>query len=250
MVQNSFFLYFGKTCLSPPPLQVSLACAAVWLLQVAAEADPEADPFYGVLGLGHGGYLGYPGYPGYPVYRGYPGYPGYPGYLGDSGYLGGHLGYLQHLAAGPPHSYLQPSFHTSAHHPPAVAPPVSPAVAPAVAPAVSPAVAPAVAAVEPAGAARIAGLGAVPAVPHSVAARPDTSLHTPAAAPPVAAPPVAAVSAVAAASAPAGYIEGVAGRVTSRQYHAQDEEGNYSFGYSNPSSARAEAGNPRTGVQG
>ena len=65
--------------LSPPPLQVSLACAAVWLLQVAAEADPEADPFYGVLGLGHGGYLGYPGYHGYPVYRGYPGYPGYPG---------------------------------------------------------------------------------------------------------------------------------------------------------------------------
>ena len=217
--------------LSPPPLQVSLACAAVWLLQVAAEADPEADPFYGVLGLGHGGYLGYPGYHGYPVYRGYPGYPGYPGYLGDSGYLGGHLGYLQHLAAGPPHGYLQPSFHTSVHHPPAVAP--------AVAPAVSAAVAPAVASVEPAGAARIAGLGAVPAVPHSVAARPDTSLHTPAAAPPVAA-----------VAAPAGYIEGVAGRVTSRQYHAQDEEGNYSFGYTNPSSARAEAGNPRTGVQG
>ena len=182
----------------------------MWLLQVAAEADPEADPFYGVLGLGHGGYLGYPGYYGYPVYP---------------GYLGGHLGYLQHLAAGPPHSYLQPSFHTSVHHPPAVA--------------VAPAVAPAVAAVEPAGAARIAGLGAVPAVPHSVAARPDTSLHTPAAAPPVAA-----------VAAPAGYIEGVAGRVTSRQYHAQDEEGNYSFGYTNPSSARAEAGNPRTGVQG
>ena len=220
----------------------------MWVLQAAAEADPEADPFYGVLGLGHGGYLGYPGYPGYhgyPVYRGYHGYPGLPDYLGDSGYLGGHLGYLQHLAAGPLHSYLQPpSFHTRVHHPPAAA----------VAPAVAPAVSPAVAALEPAGAARIAGLGAVPAVPHAVAARPDASLHTPAAAPPVAAghdvAATAPVAAVAAASAPAGYIEGVAGRVTSRQYHAQDEEGNYSFGYSNPNSARVEAGNPRTGVQG
>merc|ERR1719150_1639765 len=114
-------------------LLVSLACAAVWVLQAAAEADPEADPFYGVLGLGHSGYLGYPGYRGYP---------GLPDYLGDSGYLGGHLGYLQHLAAGPLHSYLQPpSFHTRVHHPPAAA----------VAPAVAPAVSPAVAALEPAG---------------------------------------------------------------------------------------------------
>ena len=38
--------------------------------------------------------------------------------------------------------------------------------------------------------------------------------------------------------------------VTSSQYHAQDEEGNYSFGYSNPNSARMETGNPYTGVMG
>ena len=38
--------------------------------------------------------------------------------------------------------------------------------------------------------------------------------------------------------------------VTSSQYHAQDEEGNYSFGYNNPNSARMETGNPITGVMG
>ena len=34
------------------------------------------------------------------------------------------------------------------------------------------------------------------------------------------------------------------------QYHAQDEEGNYSFGYNNPVSARMETGSPLTGVRG
>ena len=34
------------------------------------------------------------------------------------------------------------------------------------------------------------------------------------------------------------------------QYHAQDEQGNYSFGYNNPNSARMETGNPHTGVRG
>ena len=38
--------------------------------------------------------------------------------------------------------------------------------------------------------------------------------------------------------------------VTATQYHAQDEEGNYSFGYRNPNSARTESGNPYTGVTG
>ena len=36
----------------------------------------------------------------------------------------------------------------------------------------------------------------------------------------------------------------------SSQYHAQDEEKNYSFGYANPNSARVEAGNALTGVTG
>merc|ERR1711936_543842 len=38
--------------------------------------------------------------------------------------------------------------------------------------------------------------------------------------------------------------------LTSSQYHAQDEEGNYSFGYTNPTSARQETGNPLTGIRG
>ena len=42
----------------------------------------------------------------------------------------------------------------------------------------------------------------------------------------------------------------VTSSVTSSQYHAQDEEGNYSFGYTNPTSARQETGNPLTGIRG
>merc|ERR1711915_1073685 len=41
-----------------------------------------------------------------------------------------------------------------------------------------------------------------------------------------------------------------AASVTSSQFHAQDEEGNYSFGYKNPNSARQETGNALTGVSG
>ena len=41
-----------------------------------------------------------------------------------------------------------------------------------------------------------------------------------------------------------------AASVTSSQFHAQDEEGNYSFGYKNPNSARQETGNALTGVTG
>ena len=61
--------------------------------------------------------------------------------------------------------------------------------------------------------------------------------------------PAAAVAAPAAVAAVRG-APAVPSAGESSQYHAQDEEKNYSFGYSNPSSARAEAGNPRTGVQG
>ena len=34
------------------------------------------------------------------------------------------------------------------------------------------------------------------------------------------------------------------------QYHSQDEDGNFSFGYSNVNSARREVGNGRGGVRG
>ena len=39
-------------------------------------------------------------------------------------------------------------------------------------------------------------------------------------------------------------------RVVSRQYHSQDEDKNFAFGYSNINSARHEAGNAVTGVVG
>merc|ERR1711975_62648 len=38
--------------------------------------------------------------------------------------------------------------------------------------------------------------------------------------------------------------------VTSSQFHSQDEDKNYSFGYSNINSARQESGNALTGVVG
>ena len=39
-------------------------------------------------------------------------------------------------------------------------------------------------------------------------------------------------------------------RVVSSQYHSQDEQKNFAFGYSNINSARHEAGNAYTGVAG
>ena len=52
-------------------------------------------------------------------------------------------------------------------------------------------------------------------------------------------------------AAPAPPLHGAAPpAIVSSQYHAQDEEGNYSFGYSNPNGAREESGNPYTGVTG
>ena len=161
-------------------------------------------------------------------------------YYGSLGYAG--LGYRHYQS---PSSYLYPSspalsyrylprlthnYHTTPQAPvtPTVASPASPRTAVRVfAPAVggvapvegyTPAVegyAPAVGRLGPA----VEGVG--PAVegeaPHSVAAVPDVSHLT---------SPVAS------------------------QYHAQDEEGNYSFGYNNPVSARVETGSPLTGVRG
>merc|ERR1739838_460077 len=70
----------------------------------------------------------------------------------------------------------------------------------------------------------------------------------------VSAPAVAAVAAVAAVrtvSAPAvAAVRSAVASVISSQYHAQDEDKNYSFGYSNINSARQESGNAYTGVVG
>ena len=65
----------------------------------------------------------------------------------------------------------------------------------------------------------------------------------------VVAAPGAAVAAPAAVAAVRG-APAVPSAGESSQYHAQDEEKNYSFGYSNPVSARQEAGNALTGVTG
>merc|ERR1712088_924687 len=74
---------------------------------------------------------------------------------------------------------------------------------------------------------------------------------------PVAAPAVAPVAAVraapvaAAVAAPAvAEVRSAVPSVTSSQYHAQDEDKNFSFGYSNINSARQESGNAHTGVVG
>ena len=75
----------------------------------------------------------------------------------------------------------------------------------------------------------------------------------PAAAVPVPAAVVSAPSVVVAAPAAVAAVRGapaVPSAGESSQYHAQDEEKNYSFGYSNPVSARQEAGNALTGVTG
>ena len=85
-------------------------------------------------------------------------------------------------------------------------------------------------------------IASAPAVIRTVAAAPIVAahaIHTIAAAPIItkAAPVVAAVRAV-------------VPTVTSTQFHSQDEDKNYAFGYSNINSARHESGNALTGVTG
>merc|ERR1719422_447059 len=72
----------------------------------------------------------------------------------------------------------------------------------------------------------------------------------------VAAPAVAAVRTVASApviakAAPVvAEVRAAVPTVTSTQFHSQDEEKNFAFGYSNINSARQESGNALTGVTG
>merc|ERR1712241_1287343 len=54
------------------------------------------------------------------------------------------------------------------------------------------------------------------------------------------APPVAQVNTIA---APVAQVNAAVPSVTSSQFHAQDEDKNFSFGYSNINSARQESGN-------
>jgi len=79
---------------------------------------------------------------------------------------------------------------------------------------------------------------------HSNYAAPPAAVAAPVA---VAAAPVA-VAAVAAPVAIASH--GDYQSVSSSQYHNQDEEGNYAFGYNNVNGARQEEGNSLTGVMG
>ena len=51
-------------------------------------------------------------------------------------------------------------------------------------------------------------------------------------------------------SQPAQLASPAVTRVVSSQYHSQDEDKNFAFGYSNINSARHEAGNAYTGVVG
>merc|ERR1711936_1511244 len=63
--------------------------------------------------------------------------------------------------------------------------------------------------------------------------------------------PVAAVRAAPAVrtiAAPVAGVRSAAPSITSSQYHAQDEDKNFSFGYSNINSARQESGNANLGV--
>merc|ERR1712168_833879 len=59
--------------------------------------------------------------------------------------------------------------------------------------------------------------------------------------------PVAAVRA-APIAAPVAAVRSAAPSITSSQYHSQDEDKNFSFGYSNINSARQESGNANLGV--
>ena len=219
------------------------------LLAIArAEAEAEAGPYYGHLGYSYGGGL-YPGL-GYQHYQQTyvypPSYPPSHGYLPSLHTARPQVTYNYHSTPAAP---SLPSSPVGGIGPayggfpeggldPAVArvgPPVGGAgpsiawegptvrgVGPTVEGAVPTAgvLGPTVEGPVPAIGKSVPALGrAVPAVAHSVAAVADVS-----------------------------HLE--ASQVTASQYHAQDEEGNYSFGYQNPTSARVETGSPHTGVRG
>ena len=218
------------------------------LATARAEAEAEAGPYYGHLGYSYGGGL-YPGL-GYQHYQQPYVYP--PSYPPTYGYL--------------------PSLHTARpqvtynYHSTPAAPslPSSPVggIGPAYGGFPEGGLDPAVARVgPPVGGAgpSIAGVGptvrgvgtvvegAVPAIGRSVPGVRGVTGSVP----PVsrAVPAVGGSAHSVAAVADVSHLE-ASQVVRASQYHAQDEEGNYSFGYQNPSSARVETGSPHTGVRG
>jgi len=72
----------------------------------------------------------------------------------------------------------------------------------------------------------------------------------PVAAPVVAAPATYVAQPAVAATQTVATVKAVPANVHAQQYHAQDEFGNYEYGYDNPQSQKKEAGNVLTGVQG
>merc|ERR1712198_48802 len=115
------------------------------------------------------------------------------------------------------------------------------------------AAAPAVAAVRTVAAAPVVAAAPAVAAVRTVAA-PVIAKSAPlvAAAPVVAkaAPVIAAAPVVAKAAPVVAEVRAAVPTVTSSQFHSQDEDKNYSFGYSNINSARQESGNALTGVVG
>merc|ERR1712058_206314 len=89
----------------------------------------------------------------------------------------------------------------------------------------------------------VAPVVAAPAV-RTIAAPAVASVRT------VAAPAVAATPVIAKAAPVVAEVRAAVPTVTSTQFHSQDEEKNYAFGYSNINSARQESGNALTGVTG
>merc|ERR1711882_17681 len=97
----------------------------------------------------------------------------------------------------------------------------------------------------------VAAVRTVAAAP-VVAAAPAVAAVRTVAAPVIAksAPLVAAAPVVAKAAPVVAEVRAAVPTVTSSQFHSQDEDKNYSFGYSNINSARQESGNALTGVVG
>ena len=98
----------------------------------------------------------------------------------------------------------------------------------------------------PVAAVRAAPIAAIRAAPVASIAAPVAAVR----AAPIAAPAVRTIAAPVAAvrAAPIAALRSTAPSVTSSQFHSQDEDKNFSFGYSNINSARQESGNANLGV--
>merc|ERR1740137_110564 len=89
----------------------------------------------------------------------------------------------------------------------------------------------------------VAAVKSIAAVPIAIAVPAVAAVHAVAKAAPVVAVAVAKAAPVAAVAVEAVPTAHAAPAVTSSQYHAQDEAGNYKYGYKNINSAKEAAGN-------